>query len=111
MYRTIRMAELLDDVINAHDVAVSTPNLSTRWKTALERAWDYLLQQDAVSFDVQTGTLVYHSESGVTYQAGKACQCKAFEDGYPCKHRAAARVVRNAVQCLSEREMEELFAA
>lgn len=109
MYRSIQTTELIDDLANVYDIARATPKLSVRWKNALEKAWDYVLQQDALRFDVQTGILIYHSESGVTYQAGKECQCKAFEEGYPCKHRAAARLVRNAVQCLSEREMAELF--
>ncbi|HEX8287286.1 MAG TPA: SWIM zinc finger family protein [Pyrinomonadaceae bacterium] len=31
--------------------------------------------------------------SNQVYTANGTCQCKAFEQGYPCRHRAASRLV------------------
>ena len=47
------------------------------------------------------GTGVYHdgdvllvlSESGEIYRVNGVCQCKAFANGQPCWHRAAARLI------------------
>ncbi len=110
MYRTLSTADLLDDLTAAVDQA-RTVQMSDRWRNALESGYEYLLQTDEIVFDVATGTLVYYSESGVIYQANGSCQCKAFEEGQPCKHRAAARLVKNAVKAQANREMSELFAA
>src|SRR5262249_46483920 len=37
--------------------------------------------------------LLITTESGETYHANGACQCKAYQVGQACKHRAAARLV------------------
>jgi len=33
------------------------------------------------------------TESGETYFANGSCQCKAYANGQPCKHRCAARIL------------------
>ncbi len=33
------------------------------------------------------------TETGHTYHANGTCQCRAYESGQPCKHRAPARLL------------------
>ena len=63
-----------------------------RWQNAIDKAcadvtsgW-WVITELADSIAVTT-------ESGATYYANGSCQCKAFELGQPCKHRALARLI------------------
>lgn len=38
--------------------------------------------------------LIIGSPSGAVYSSNGICQCRAFEFGHPCWHRAAARLTR-----------------
>ncbi len=38
--------------------------------------------------------LIWSQKSNKIYTANGVCQCRAFEQGSPCFHRAAARLVR-----------------
>ncbi len=38
--------------------------------------------------------LIWSQKSNNIYAANGVCQCRAFEQGSPCFHRAAARLVR-----------------
>jgi hypothetical protein len=62
-----------------------------RWESAIARAKAQLESNPYMHFD--GGTLLVLSESGEIYRANGACQCKAFANGQPCWHRAAARLV------------------
>jgi hypothetical protein len=41
----------------------------------------------------QDGALLILSPSNEIYEANGTCQCRAYLSGYPCWHRAAARIV------------------
>lgn len=62
-----------------------------RWENAIVRAKQQLESNPYMHFD-GNGLLVL-SESGEIYRANGACQCKAYANGHPCWHRAAARLV------------------
>src|SRR6516225_8068210 len=62
-----------------------------RWINAIDRAVDglkggWIITELANSVAITT-------ESGKTYFANGTCQCKAYELGQPCKHRALARLL------------------
>lgn len=97
-HATIAVADILDFLTDAVDAARAAAADSTRWRNAIDAAWDHLLQQDVIEYDHAAHELVYRSESGATYYANGSCQCPAFEKGQPCKHRAAARLVYRAVE-------------
>lgn len=63
-----------------------------RWETAIVKAKGQLDSNPYIHFDGQS--LLILSPSGEIYTANGACQCKAFAEGQPCWHRAAARLVR-----------------
>ena len=96
---TLPTPYIISDILDALVVAVDTARRATdnrRWLTAIDAAADYLLRQEIVEID-DHDALIYRSESGQTYFSNGVCQCVAFAQGQPCKHRAAARLVHNAL--------------
>src|SRR5262245_30989785 len=63
-----------------------------RWLAAIDKAVDGLLGNAWIVTELVEGLLIT-TESGETYHANGACQCKAYQVGQACKHRAAARLV------------------
>lgn len=63
-----------------------------RWQNAIEKAIAQLESNPYMHFDGDA--LLMLSPSGEIYRANGACQCKAYESGQPCWHRAAARLVK-----------------
>lgn len=89
------VADILNDLVVAVDTARRATD-NRRWLNAIDAAFDHLLQVEVIEVGAHNA-LVYRSESGTTYHANGTCQCVAFAQGQPCKHRAAARLVRNAL--------------
>ncbi|MEI8166173.1 MAG: hypothetical protein WCG26_07335, partial [Chloroflexales bacterium] len=94
---TIRTADLLDRLCDAYDIASTKVLPGSRWANALDAAYDHLLQVDEIEYRAADHALLYHSESGKSYMANGRCACTAWMQGQPCKHRSAARLVRNAL--------------
>ena len=94
----IQIATILDRLCESVDAARAATN-DSRWLNAIDCAWGWLLAQDAVSYDAATHALTIPSATrpGTVYTANGACQCEAFEKHTACWHRAAARLVQNAV--------------
>lgn len=116
MYTPIPVSELLDCLCEAVDAARVAAADSPAWLKAIDRGWDWLLTQDVVSFDGATHSLHIESSSrpGVFYEANGACGCEAFAfNGGICPHRAAARLVRRALERYGAKvidaEMAELY--
>ncbi len=66
-----------------------TSNL--RWQMAIARAKQQIESNPYMHFD--GGALLILSPSGEIYSANGSCQCKAYLRGFPCWHRAAARLI------------------
>lgn len=69
---------------------------SRRWQTAIARAKQQIESNPFLHFDGEA--LLILSPSNEIYRANGVCQCKAFEQGYPCWHRAAARLVERYME-------------
>jgi hypothetical protein len=80
--------ERLDAVVGAAFDATG----ETRWRTAIVKAARALKENPYIS--EQGGALLILSDSGEIYSANGVCQCNAYEKGFPCWHRAAARLMR-----------------
>jgi hypothetical protein len=65
---------------------------SRRWQTAIAKAKQEIESNPFMHFDGQT--LLILSASGEIYSANGTCQCKAYANGQPCWHRAAARLIQ-----------------
>jgi len=66
-----------------------TSNL--RWQMAITKAKREIENNPYLHFDGRA--LLVLSPSGEIYSANGTCQCKAYQHGQPCWHRAAARLV------------------
>jgi hypothetical protein len=62
------------------------------WESAIVRAQQQLESNPYMYFDGEA--LLVLSESNEIYRANRACQCKAYANGHPCWHRAAARLIQ-----------------
>ena len=67
-----------------------------RWETAIVKAKVQLETNPYMHFDGQS--LLILSPSGEIYSANGACQCKAYQSGQPCWHRAAARLIERYIE-------------
>ena len=65
---------------------------SRRWQTAIAKAKQQIEENPYLHFN--GSALFILSPSGEIYTANGTCQCKAFANGQPCWHRAAARLVQ-----------------
>ena len=67
-----------------------------RWVNAIERAAAMVeTQPEFISWlPEENAVVIFNTETGGVYEANGVCQCKAFEKGFPCKHRAMARLVQ-----------------
>ena len=67
-----------------------------RWQTAIAKAKQQLETNPYIHFD--GAALLILSDSNEIYRANGTCQCKAYQNGNPCWHRAAARLVERYMQ-------------
>jgi hypothetical protein len=65
-----------------------------RWINAIAKATAEIETNPYMTYDHDSHSLLIMSDSSSEiYTANGTCQCKAFANGFPCKHRAAARLV------------------
>lgn len=67
----------------------------TRWINAITKGVLDIENRGEFMEMLDTGVLVYWSESNNVYEANGICQCKAYENNQPCRHRAAAKLLKN----------------
>lgn len=98
---TISRASIFDALCATVDEARAKA-AGTPWASRVETAWAWLLEQEA--FDVvdpytphAAVRIPSQSKPGLIYTANGACQCRASEVHNPCWHRAASRLLRNAM--------------
>lgn len=69
---------------------------SKRWQTAIAKAKSEIEGNPFMHFDGDA--LLILSPSNEIYRANGTCQCKAYMQGFPCWHRAAARLVKRYME-------------
>ena len=77
---------------------------NSRWTRAINKAVEMLDSDQAnwMEYDADTNQLVIWSQgSNNIYSSNGVCQCKAFELGQPCYHRALARLIRLYTEALN----------
>jgi hypothetical protein len=80
-----RMAEVIQEAFN-------NASGNRRWETAIAKAKQEIEGNPFLHYDGHA--LLILSPSNEIYSANGSCQCKAFRNGQPCWHRAAARIVQ-----------------
>lgn len=87
--------------VAAESIAKINPNSKDgkRWINAIAKAVIEIENNPFMSFDVESHSLLMLSEtSNAIYTANGTCQCKAFEQGFPCRHRAACRLIMRLLE-------------
>lgn len=70
-----------------------------RWIRAITKAVVMIEENPFIEWQADSKSLLIMSEtSGNIYSANGVCGCRAFEQGQPCKHRAAARLVMRCME-------------
>lgn len=65
-----------------------------RWINAIGKATAEIETNPFMTYELESHSLLMLSDtSNQIYTANGTCQCKAFKQGFPCKHRAASRLV------------------
>ena len=88
---------IVSEAIEKVALTVSNDKLATRWVNAINKAAEMIEDQpEFMTYDEKENyLLIWNQDSNKIYSANGVCQCRAFEQNQPCKHRAAARLVRN----------------
>jgi hypothetical protein len=76
------------------DKAIVDAAAHPRWIAAIGRALVELDANPWIARITDGHGLLIGSPSGSVYAANGVCQCRAFDHGHACWHRAAARLVR-----------------
>ncbi len=82
--------------IAAESIAKINPNQTNgkRWISAIAKATAEIETNPFMTYEIESHSLLMMSDtSNEVYTANGSCQCKSFANGFPCKHRAAARLV------------------
>lgn len=111
-FTTVQIGALLDYLCAAVDAARVAAKSNQRWSNAINSAWGFLLEQDSVLYRSADHALLVTSasEPGKTYRANGRCQCNAYATNQACWHRAAARLVRRAIELRDQAEQNALAA-
>lgn len=92
-----KLAEIAADAI-----AKLNPNDATdkRWVKAITKALCEIERNPYLTWQADSRSLLILSDSGRIYTANGTCECKAFEAGQPCYHRALARLMLRYIEAV-----------
>ncbi len=91
-----RFGKVIADSLSKIEQTVTDAQTKKRWINAIAKAAAEI-EQNGVFMTWQNedhSLLIWSQRSNNIYTANGVCQCRAFEQGSPCFHRAAARLVR-----------------
>ncbi len=91
-----RFGKVIADSLSKIEQTVPDAQAKKRWINAIAKAAAEI-EQNGVFMTWQNedhSLLIWSQKSNNIYTANGVCQCRAFEQGSPCFHRAAARLVR-----------------
>ena len=91
-----RFGKVIADSLSKIEQTMTDAQTKKRWINAIAKAAAEI-EQNGVFMTWQNedhSLLIWSQKSNNIYTANGVCQCRAFEQGSPCFHRAAARLVR-----------------
>lgn len=93
---TDKFGKVTADALAKVELTVKDSKTKTRWINAIAKAVAEI-EANGVFMTWQEedhSLLIWSQKSNNIYSANGVCQCRAFAQGAPCFHRAAARLVR-----------------
>jgi hypothetical protein len=93
---TNKFGQVIAGALAKVELTVTDAQTKKRWINAIAKATAQIeLNGNFMNYDTAENHLVIWSQdSNEIYTSNGVCQCKAFENGLACWHRAAARLVR-----------------
>jgi hypothetical protein len=93
---TNKFGKVVADALSKVELTVTDAKTKTRWINAISKATAEIEQNgDFMTWmEADKSLLIWSQKSNNIYAANGVCQCRAFEQGSPCFHRAAARLIR-----------------
>jgi hypothetical protein len=91
-----RFGKVIADALSKVEQTVTAAKTKTRWINAIARATFEIEENGCFMtwMDDSQSLLIWSQKSNEIYSSNGVCQCRAFEQGSPCFHRAAARLIR-----------------
>ncbi len=91
-----RFGKVIADALAKIELTVTDAGTKKRWINAIAKATAEIEENGVFMTwqDEDKSLLIWSQRSNNIYSANGVCQCRAFEQGSPCFHRAAARLVR-----------------
>ncbi len=88
--------KVIADALSKVELTVTDAQTKRRWVRAIAKAaFEIGENGDFMTWmEEDKSLLIWSQKSNNIYAANGVCQCRAFEQGAPCFHRAAARLVR-----------------
>jgi hypothetical protein len=93
---TNKFGKVVADALSKVELTVTDAQTKKRWVNAIVKA-TVEIEENGVFMTwmkEDKSLLIWSQKSNNIYAANGVCQCRAFEQGSPCFHRAAARLVR-----------------
>ncbi len=91
-----KFGKVVADALTKIELTVTDAGTKKRWINAIAKATAEI-EENGVFMTWQSedhSLIIWSQKSNNIYTANGHCQCRAFEQGSPCFHRAAARLVR-----------------
>ena len=91
-----RFGKVIADALAKIELTVKDAGMKKRWINAIAKATAEI-EENGVFMTYQEedhSLIIWSQKSNNIYTAKGCCHCRAFEQGSPCFHRAAARLVR-----------------
>ncbi len=90
-----RFGKVIADSLSKVEQTVTDAKTKTRWIRAIAKAVVEIEENVFMTWqEADKSLLIWSQKSNNIYTANGVCQCRAFEQGSPCFHRAAARLIR-----------------
>jgi hypothetical protein len=91
-----RFEKIIADALDKVELTVTDAQTKSRWINAIGKAVVEIEENgDFMTWlDGSQSLLIWSQKSNNIYTSNGVCQCRAFEQGSPCFHRAAARLIR-----------------
>jgi hypothetical protein len=109
-----KFGKVVADSLAKIELTVTDAGMKKRWINAIAKATAEI-EANGVFMTYQPedhSLIIWSQKSNNIYTANGVCQCRAFEQGAPCFHRAAARLVRLYMEpemsCTQDKEAGEI---
>ncbi|HSK72310.1 MAG TPA: hypothetical protein VK892_11475 [Pyrinomonadaceae bacterium] len=91
-----KFEQIVSDAIEKVAMTVPNDKLAQRWINAINKAAAQIEENgEWITWMPETKSIViWNQETNNVHSANGVCDCMAFQKGFPCFHRAAARIIR-----------------